>query len=149
MWLLLGCADEELLDREDAGLWSRFSIAARRSDIDSSPEDGRGPPEEAVVTTRGAGGVMAFIVVATELAVDIGWLPSSVGIPGRGANSKLMEREGLIRKSSKWLHYLEQCVCNCMRIAIMQVVGIVTWSIHRLTLFNCIKLHLVRSVHVQ
>ena len=89
---------------------------------------------------------MAFIVVATELAVDIGWLPSSVGILGRGANSKLMEREGL---SSKWLHYLEQCVCNCMRIAIMQVVGIVTWSIHRLTLFNCIKLHLVRSVHVQ
>ena len=71
---------------------SRFSIAARRSAIDSSPGGVGGEPLEAVVTTLEEEEDVVTTVVAAELAVELEELPSSVDILGRDRESETRVR---------------------------------------------------------
>ena len=74
---------------------SRFSIAARRSAIDSSPGEWGGVPLAAVETT-----VVTLTVEAAKLVVELEELPSSADIPGRDDKSETRVR-GLIRLDRK------------------------------------------------
>ena len=93
---------EIVLDPEAAtdGMPSRFSIAARRSAINSSPRGWGGVPLAAVETTLVEEEDTVVTVKAAELVVELEELPSSADIPGR--DNKLETRvQGLIRLDRK------------------------------------------------
>jgi hypothetical protein len=128
---------------------SRFSIAARRSDIDGSPAGGRRAPLEAGVTTMEAEetttvetGAVVTAVEAAGLAVE---LPSSADISGRGDDS---ERKGSIRMDRKagngcaiQSNVLATAVTHAHSTS-GRCCACAAMYIRRLTLFNyIIKLH--------